>query len=352
MPYVPTNIVSFVPGTYTPGAETAAKMAVDFANGTWNQAGSLVYDAKAAITALTDPTTGYLHGADPASISAGSITVTAPTEPTITLSDLAAGTVSTDVSAQASTLASTALSAFSTFMTTWFPAQGTTSSSLESWLNGKLTNTTSGAIPAGVQAAILATEKAKISAAQVQAQADADESWASRRHKRPTGAQAAQALRITQTALDAAADAARGIAVKDFDMSFQAALEAAKLALANRDTALRAAHDYIVAAIMQTYSSSAQAIQIARDAEAKAKATAYAAFSQRINAQELALKATSADKTLALDASKANLSADIQMIDFNVKAFVTQLQGLIQMATAFANNARTGSSTSYTVNGT
>ncbi len=350
MPYVPTNIVSFVPGTYTPGAETAAKMAVDFANGTWNLANSLVYDAKEAVTDLTDPTTGYLHGVDPASISAGSITVTAPTEPTISLADLAAGTVSSEVSSQASTLASTALTAFSTFMTTWFPAQSTTSASLETYLNARLTSTT-GAVPAAVQAAILATEKAKISEAQVQAQADAEEQWASRRHKRPTGAQAAQALRITQTALNAAAEAARTITVKDFDMSYQAAMEAAKLAVENRGQALNAAREYIVAAILQGYNNSAQAAQIARDAEAKAKATAYAAYSQRINAQELALKATSADKTLALDAAKANLSADIQMIDFNVKAFVTQLQGLIQMATAFGNNGRVGSSIGYTVNG-
>jgi hypothetical protein len=323
-------------------------MAVDFANGTWNQAGSLVYDAKQAITDLTDPTTGYLHTATPANVTAGSITVTAPTEPSITLADLAAGTVSSDVSAQASTLASTALTAFSTFMATWFPAQSTTSASLETYLNARLTSTT-GAVPAVVQAAILATEKAKISAAQVQAQADVDETWASRRHKRPTGAQAAQVLRLTQTALNATADAARAISVKDFDMSYQAAMDAAKLAVENRGQALNAAREYIVAAILQGYNNSAQATQIARDAEAKAKATAYAAFNQRINAQELALKATTADKGLSLDAAKANQGASLQMIEFNVKGFITQLQGLIQMATAFANNARTGSSTSYTV---
>jgi hypothetical protein len=137
--------------------------------------------------------------------------------------------------------------------------------------------------------------------------------------------------------------------VKDFDMSYQAAMDAAKLAVENRGQALNAAREYIVAAILQGYNNSAQATQIARDAEAKAKATAYAAFNQRINAQELALKATTADKGLSLDAAKANQGASLQMIEFNVKGFITQLQGLIQMATAFANNARTGSSTSYTV---
>lgn len=352
MPYVPTDLVSFVPGTYTPGAETAAHSAVAMANGTWNIALEQVYNAGVKADALANADTGYLATHAPADIVAGSVTSTPATEPSITLVDLSASTVSTEIGAQSGAITSAMVAAFATFMSTWFPAEGGSYAAYEAYVTTKLTNTTSGAIPAGVQAAILATAKAKIASAQVQAVADANEYWAAKRHKRPTGAQAGQVRRIVQTALNATSDAVREIAIKDFDLAHQGAMEAAKLAVANRGQALEAARQFIVASITQAYTSGSQVAQVARDAEAKAKATAYAAFSARISAAEMALKATIADQGLQMEAAKANLAAELQMIEANVKTFANELQGLIAVAVAFANNARTGSSMAYSVNGT
>lgn len=352
MPYVPTNMISFIPGTYTPGAETAAQGAVAMANATWNAALEQVYNAREKADALTNASTGYLATHAPDNVTAGEITVTPPTEPGISFVDLDASTVSAEIGAQSGAITSAMVAGFSTFMSTWFPSEGGSYAAYEAYVTNRLTNTTSGAIPAGIQAAILATAKAKIAGAQVQAVADANEYWAAKRHKRPTGAQAAQVRRIVQAALNATSDAVREMAIKDFDLTHQSAMEAAKLAASNRGQALEAARQFVVTSIVQAYVTTSQVEQVARDAEAKAKAAAYAAFAARINAAELDLKAITAAKGLELDAAKANMAAELQVIEAHIKTFVSELQGLIAVAVAFANNARTGSSLSYSVNGT
>ena len=152
MPYVPETIVSYLPGAYTPGAESALALNVDVINAAWNKAMEQLYNFNEKVDNLTEDMTGWLatHAATP--ISAGAISVVAPTEPAMTLSDTSPAQVYGDFAAQSAAVIGDLTTEFSAFMAARFPNEQDNYDAAESYLLDAMSNATSGAIPAAVRA--------------------------------------------------------------------------------------------------------------------------------------------------------------------------------------------------------
>lgn len=335
-------------GLFTPGAAYTIKLNADLVNGIWDLANTKATDFDTKIDDLTNATTGWLISNPVGDITAGAITAASPTEPSMTIADTSTALVINDYTAAATTLVNDLYSRFSTFISTWFPDEDDTYAAAEAYLVDAIGNTVSGAIPASVRATMLQDGLAEIAANEAKALEEVDDAWAARRHPLPSGAQTYAALRINQAALDASAALTRSLTIKDFELTYQKALESVRMALSNRQNVLTSAREYLAHAVTGN-TIGLQATDTAHQAQVRKLAAAYDAYAKRINASELLLKISQADEGLAFEADKANQMKDIKNVDSYVDAFMAQAQMLAHQVTAMLNNVRAGGSSSYSV---
>lgn len=351
---VTSPVASFSPvavstgGLFTPGAAAVLQNNADIINATWNLADTKFTSYEEKIDELTNLTTGWLATLSMPHVTAGTITAPTPVEPSITLADTSTASVYADFATQASNIVTILVDKFSSFQSTWFPAEPATYGAAEAWVYDAINNTSTSAVPTAIKAAILASADATILADKTRALADATESWASKRHSLPPGALTYVASQIEQKSLDAQAEAARGVMIKDFDQTYDKIMSSVKMALANRASALKAAQDYMVA-MVQAENAGAQITGAAYEAQTRMITAAAGFFGQRTNAAELALKVSQGSAGINLDAAKANQQADIQPVEFRLKALLGEIQALATMVTALMNNVRAGGSSSYNV---
>lgn len=352
MPYVPESIVSYLPGSYTPGAESTLKLNVDIVNAAWNKAMEQLYNFNAKVDALTNTTTGWLATNKAAAITAGDISVTTPTAASITVADTSTATVFNDFTTQANTVITALATKFSTYLSTWFPDETTTYAAAEAYLLDAISNTTSGAIPAAIKAAIIESGRVEIVASAARATEEATTRYAAMRHPLPPGALAGATLRIAQGALDSETELIRSIAQKDFELAYQRGMDAVQKALANRQTAIGSAREYISALVGSGYEEGAKITGAAHAAHTTMIGAAGDWLKSQVTAADLTLRSLTADKGLEMEASKSNQQAELAQLEFNIKAFLSQTQALAAIATSLTNNVRAGGSSSYSVNGT
>ena len=335
-------------GLFTPGAAYAIKLNADLVNGIWNLAQTKATDFATQIDGLVNATTGWLVNNPVANITAGAITAASPTEPSMTVADTSTALVINDYTAAATTLVNDLYSRFSTFISTWFPDEDDTYAAAEAYLVDAIGNTVSGAIPAAVRATMLQDGLAEIASNEAKALEEVNDAWAARRHPLPSGAQTYAALRINQAALDASSALTRSLTIKDFELTYQKALESVRMALSNRQNVLTSAREYLAHAVTGN-TIGLQATDTAHQAQVRKLAAAYDAYAKRINASELLLKISQADKGLAFEAAKANQMRDIKNVDSYVEAFMAQAQMLAHQVTAMLNNVRAGGASQYQV---
>jgi hypothetical protein len=335
-------------GLFTPGAAYAIKLNADIVNGLFSLAQTKTDDFDASIDALTHATTGWLTQNKVDDIATGSITAASPTEPGMTLADTSTALVINDFTTAATTLVNDLYSRFSAFINTWFPDESDTYAAAEEWLVNAIHGTASDAIPASVRSTMLQDGLSEIAANEAKALEEVDDAWAARRHPLPSGAQTYAALRINMAALDASAALTRSLTIRDFELTYQKCIDAVRMALANRQTVLTSAREYLAYAVTGN-TIGLQATDTAHQAQVRKLSAAYEAYAKRINASELMLKISQADKALAFEADKANQMKDIKNVDSYVNAFITQAQMLAHQVTAMLNNVRAGGSSSYSV---
>lgn len=335
-------------GSFTPGAAAVLQNNANIINATWNLAGERLTDFQTKIDELTNLTTGWLASLTMPHVTADAVTAPTPTEPSMTIGDTTPAAVYADFATQASDIVNILVDKFTTFKTTYFPDEAATYGAAEAWVYDAVTNTSTSAVPTAIKAAIVASAKAAILKEATRATADATETWASKRHPLPPGGLAYQILRIGQQGLDNAAEAVRGAAIKDFDQTYDKIMSSVKLALSNRQTALKATQEYILA-MVQAEATGAQITGLGYEAQTRMLNAAAGFYGARTNASELALKLSQTSAAISLDAAKANQQADLQPIDFRLKALLTEVQALISICTALTNNVRSGGSSSYNV---
>jgi len=339
-------------GLFTPASAYVIKLSADLVN----KCVALAEVKDAAFTSamddLTNATTGFLVAHAAADVTAGAITVTAPTEPSMTISDTSTALVFGNFATQAAAIISDQASKFASFMGTWFPNQAATYAAAEAYLLAAISNTTSGIVPAAIKAAIL--EDARASALNEASRATANllAGMSAKRHRFPPGQASGMTRDIQQQALDAIAAASRAIAVKDFELSHQTALQAVQMAFSARQSALAAAVQYISGIVAQGWQNGLASTQAAHGAEVAKLQAAYQAYAGRTNAAELALRAVQADETLTFEADKLNQMKDLQETENYLKAFLAQAQIIGHQLVSMLNNLRAGSSATVSVNAT
>ena len=339
-------------GLFTPGAAYAIKLSADLVNKCFAlaESKSLSFDDK--MDALTNAVTGYLTAHAAADVTAGSISVTAPTEPSMTIADTSVALATGTISTQSAAIISESVTKFSSFMSTYFPDIDDTYTAAEAYLLSAITNTTSGIVPSAIKDAIVESSRDDVLAEANRATAELEAGASARRQRFPSGATNGQARRIAQEALRQIAATSRATAIKDFELSHQTALEAVRMAISSRATAINAAQQYIAGVVAQGWSSGIQGAATAHGAEVSKLQAAYQAFATRVGEAERKLKETQADKALALDAAKTNQSKDLQELDLHAKSFLADAHMTGQQMVAATNNLRSGSSATYGVNAT
>jgi hypothetical protein len=331
-------------GLFTPASAAAIQMAQQLVNKCVELAETRTTDFDAAIAALTDDVTGWLATHAAADAVAPSITSTPPTEPSMTIADTSTALVFNNANAQATAMISDLVSDFGTFISTYFPDNSATYAAAEGYLLDAISNTTSGIVPAAIQAAILTNARDRILAEQERAEEDLYEGLSARRFRFPPGAAAGQAMKLAQSALDQIAASSRAIAIKDFELSHQTALESVRMAVTARASALQATTQYIAGIVADGYKMGHSIAGTAHQSEVAKIAAAYQAFAGRTNAAELALKAVQADASLQFEESKENQQRDMDNIEANVRAFMAQAQIIGHEVVSMLNNLRVGSS--------
>lgn len=353
--FLQSPVASFSPvavddsGLFTPGAAATLDAAIQIINKCVAMAEAKDANFEAIIGDLTNASTGWLVANAAEDISAGQISVTAPQEPPMTIGDTSPALVFSQVSTQSADIIASTVAAFSAFMSTYFPDDTANFSAAEAYLLDAINNSSSGILPAGVRTAIYENARAQVLAEETRAISDLYDAPASARHRFPPGAQAGMALRIAQGSLDRIAQASREIAIKDFELSHQTALEAVRAAMASRISSIESAKGYIATLVSGGYQLGQQITGAAHQAEVAKLSAAYQAYSGRVNAAELSLRATQADETLSFEASKANQSKDLVNIENYMKAFLMHAQILGHEVVSMLNNIRAGSSATYGV---
>lgn len=337
------------PGTFLEGAAYTMDMAGKLVNATYDAAVAAKGDYDAKMTALTDLTTGFIVDNPVSNVTAGTISSPAPIEPSITISDTSTALVAGTVSAASAAVISEAVTKFGSFITTYFPDNSTTYGQAEAYLQAAIANTTSGIVPAAIKTAILADSRAQVLREENRAQEDLYEAMGAKRHRFPSGYQAGKARQIAQAALDQIAASSRSIAIKDFELSHQTALEAVRMAVTSRASALQAAQQYIAGVVANGWATGVQSAGTQHGAEVAKLQAAYQAYAARTNEAERKLKESQADKALSLDASKTNQSKDLSQMEFQIKAFLQDAHVTAQQLISMFNNLRAGSSATYSV---
>ncbi len=337
-------------GLFTPGAAATLDTAIQVINKCVELAETKDASFETKMDELTNDINGWLVTNSVEDITAGNISSTPATEPPMTIGDTSPALVFSNAYTQSNDIITDTVAKFSTFMATYFPDDAATYTAAEAYLIDAITNTATGSIPDGVRGAILENARSQMLAEENRAIEDLYASQSAARHRFPPGAISRAAIRISQQTLDRIAQTSREIAIKDFDLSYQKALEAVRQAMTSRMASIEAAKGYVASLVSGGYQLGQQLTGTAHQAEVSKLSAAYQAYSGRINAAELALRATQADKTLSFEASKENQSKDIVTIENYMKAFLMHAQILGHEVVSMLNNIRAGSSSSYQVN--
>ncbi len=218
------------------------------------------------------------------------------------------------------------------FISSTFPTEQATYTLGENWLAAAIANPNVG-LPPSVQAQIWGDDAARILADSSRAQDAAVAYFAGRRFPLPADVSASAVLQLQQKAQDLQAESSRKIAIMSVEM--QKWLVEKILGL--RDMALKAILDYIKVEALGPEIAS-RLIPVGYDAQSKLISAVSQYYNARTGAAELTFKGTQRNAELTQDASTQNLKSEMMMVEEWVKAILTEVQTMSQMATSLFNN--------------
>lgn len=342
-----TDIVSVPSGNFTPGALAALSYPAGLINAAWNQANSKFSDFETKMSLVTNVGgTGWLDSAATPTISAGTATATTPTDPGVTIpTTLTAETVLALFDSEQTDQWNKLVDGIAAFRTTYFPDEATAFSAALTWLEGAVASTSG--LPAAVAAQMLTDDKDRILAEVSRASDAVVSKFAAARFPLPPDAAAAAVLQLQQNGQSEIAASARKITI--------AGIEQIKFAISQlmglRQTAMSAALEY-ARTMAGTAPATAQVVGAAYEAQSRLISAAAGYYNSRISAADLLTKNAQFNVSNALLAAEKNQAAQLTMLEDKLKAIMSELQALAQMATSLFNNLHASAGTSYGVNGT
>lgn len=334
------DIVSVVPGTYTPGAETALNFTASLINATWDQANTKLTSFDTKINGVES----FLSSNPVPDITADVATGATVLEPAVDIPSTASTTdIMTLFDTKYLELVALLVDKFTVFQTTYFPNEDTVYAGAETWLTNALSNP-DGAIPAAVAAQILTEDKNR-AFAEATRQADALlATFASRRFPLPGGAAASGVMQIQQKSQDVVADSSRKLVMLYVDqMKF-----AVQQTLTLRQTAMNSAVEYIKA-LASGPDMASRVVNTGYDAQSKLISAASSFYGARTEAAKLANQVQQFNVTTKLQKDEKNQAVDVMLVEERIKALMAEAQTLGQMASSMFNNLHANSGTGYNV---
>lgn len=334
------DIVTVIPGNYTPGAESTLNFAAAVINATWNQANTKVADFSTKIDGLDT----FLSTSPVADITADSASTDAPVEPVVTIP------TSIDTSAILSTfdtkyleLVQLLVDKFTVFQTNYFPNEAAVYTGAETWLTQALANPNQ-AIPAAVAAQLLTDDSNRAYAEAAVASDALLATFAARRFPLPPGAAAGGVLQIQQKSQDVVAESSRKLMLGYIEqMKF-----AVQQTLALRQQAMTSAVQYIQA-LASGPDMATKLVGVGYDAQSKLISSVSSFYGARTEAKRLVHQAEQFNVTTKLEKDTKNQAVDVLVVEERVKAMLAEAQALGQIAASMFNNLHASAGTSYGV---
>lgn len=322
-------------GLFTPGAAFAMDAVAQVINAAWTLGNeknadfsAKVASITAAIQAIIDDSTFDISPSTASSVSIDEPSITIPTDVTAVFD-----TKSADIIATLATKVTT-------FLTTYFPNDSTTYAKAETWLTSAIDNP-NGALPLAVQAQILTDDKDRIMVEASRASDSVMASFAARGFPLPPGAAASAVLQIEQTAMDKIAESGRNIvklSVEQMrfvignvltlrDKAVSSSLEYAKVMASGQDLASRlvSAQSQLIGAVSGFYGARSDAAKVMSSVE-------------QFNA------------AATQGAAEKNQISDLTLTEAKIKALMSEIQAIAQMATSLFNNVHASTGTTYSGN--
>lgn len=332
--------ISVTPGDYTPGARTTLEFAAAVINATWEQANLKYADFEVKMANIGS----WLNPSSPPAMT--SATTAAPTvvEPSVTIpATVDTADILDTFDTKYNELVTLLVNKFTAFQNTYFPNDATTYAAAEAWIEGAIANPASG-LPASVAAQIWEDDRSRILADKTRAQDAVFQTFAARRFPLPSGAAANAVLQVEQKAQDALAESSRKVAV----MSVEQMRFVIDKAISMRQSAMQAAVQYIQA-LASGPDMASRVVGIGYDAQSKLISAVSQFYGARTEAVKLTTMVTQHNTDLSQEAAKANLQAELTIIEAKLKALLGEAQAIAQMATSMFNNLHADAGTRYNV---
>jgi hypothetical protein len=266
-------------------------------------------------------------------MTAAAVTPASVTEPLV---NIPSSVTSTDIYNEFTTQYTNLINLFdakrTSFIAAYFPTENATYTLAENWLAAAIANPNVG-LPPAVAAQIYGDDAARILADANRASDAAIAQFAARGFPLPTDAALSAVLQIQQKAQDLTAESSRKIAIASVEM--QKWLVEKILSL--RDMALKSILDYVKVEALGPEIAS-KLVPIGYDAQSKLISAVASYYNARTGAQELAFKGAQHNADMTQAASVENLKSEMLMVTEWVKAILTEVQTMSQMATSLFNN--------------
>lgn len=229
----------------------------------------------------------------------------------------------------------------SQFFTSYFPLGGELAAA-QAWVQKALTTGGTGLNPV-VEAQIWERDRSRLLRDAARAVDEVTAMWAARGYPVPPGALLDQVSRIDQDARDKIAQASRDVAIKQADLEIENIRFAVDKAISLRTSAIQAAGDYI-----RTLALGPQlGVQLASsviDAKAKLANVLTSFYQAKISALELPVRVAIADANADVEVRKANLTAQVSVINARVATVEAAARAAGTQAAAALNALNGGAS--------
>ena len=342
-----TDIVTVPTGDFTPGAQATLDFSAALINAAWNLGNSNYSAYQAKMDSVTNAIgDGWLDEAATPTITAGTSTGAAPTEPTVTIpATLTAEAVIAAFDTKQQALWDQLVAGMASFRTSFFPDEGAAYSAAEDWLAAAIASPSG--LPAGVQAQMLTDDKDRVLAEASRAADAVIARFAGSRLPMPAGAETAAVAAIQQTAQGEIAASARKITI--------AGIENLKFAVGKvlelRQMAMASALDYIKSLATASPAAS-QVVGSGYEAQSRLISAASSYYGARTSAAELATRNEQFNVANALQAAEKNQVSSLTMLGKKLDAILGESDVLGRIAQSLFANLHSSSGTHYGVNGT
>lgn len=325
---LPIDIADTTP---LPGEDFNLKFFEAIINSTWELGLDNREKLLARITELLDD---YLGAIATPSMTASTLVPTTVDEPLV---DIPASITVDDIydqwTAEYIELATWLAGQFTTFRNTYFPDEQAAYTAMEDYLQAAIANPEVG-MPQAIADQIWTDDRDRIIKDGARASAEVLAAFATKGFALPPGAAASAVIQIEQQTQDKVAESSRKVATISVDMMKFTVDNLLKL----RDTAMKDAVDY-VKALASAPEMTSRLTNIGYDAQSKLISSVSQYYNARTQAKELTFKGNSVNTQNEQGASIENLKASLFAMEQTIKAMLSEVQALAQLAVSNFNNA-------------